>query len=90
MDDPTYVDITTKEFVTVETSNKIAIYVLNIELFNKATIHVHFLNADDRNIHLEVLEMTGDDYSAWGTDDQYVVTWTLNKLGLSPTTQVVV
>jgi hypothetical protein len=27
---------------------------------------------------------------AWGDDDQYVVNWTLDKLGLSRSTQVVI
>jgi len=100
MDPPTYVDITTKEFVfvetvtqevtTVKTSNKIAISIVRVDLFNKATLQVQFIGADNQNVKLQILEMSGDDYTAWGTDDQYVVTWTLNKLGLSPSTQVVV
>lgn len=90
MDTPTYVDIQTKEFVTVQTANKIAIFVLRVELFNSANIHVHYLNEQGQNINLQVLTMSGDDYLAWGDNDQYVVTWTLNKLGLSPSTQVVV
>jgi hypothetical protein len=90
MDTPTYVDIQTKEFVTVQTANKIAIFVLRVELFSSANIHVHYLNEQGQNINLQILTMSGEDYLAWGDDDQYVVTWTLNKLGLSPSTQVVV
>jgi hypothetical protein len=90
MDVPTYVDIQTKEFITVQTANKIAIYVLQVELFNSANVHVHFLNEQGQNVNLQVLLMEGADYLAWGDDDQYVVNWTLDKLGLNRSTQVVI
>lgn len=90
MDSPTYVDIQTKEFITVQTANRIAIFVLQVELFSKANVHVHYLNEQGQNINLQVLVMEGADYLAWGDDDQYVVNWTLDKLGLSRSTQVVI
>lgn len=90
MSDPTYVDIQTKEFITVQTAHKIAIFVLTVQLFNKAIVHVHYLNDQGQNINLQILNMEGADYLAWGEDDQYVVNWTLDKLGLSRSTQVVI
>lgn len=90
MDTPTYVDIETKEFITVQTAKKIAIFVLRVELFSKATVHVHFLNEQGQNVNLQILDMSGEDYEAWGNDDQYVVSWTLSKLGLNPATEVVI
>lgn len=86
----TEVSIQTKEFVTVRTCNKVAIFVQNIVLFQKAEIHVHFLDENGVCIEYQIVFMEGDDYAAWSNDDQYVITWTLNKLGLSPTMQVVV
>jgi hypothetical protein len=89
MDTPTVVNIQTKEFITVKVSNKIAIFVSKIDLFVAAEITVRFLDENERTIISQILQMSGTDYSGWGDNDQYVVDWTLNQLGLSPTTQVV-
>ena len=89
MDTPTYVNIQTKEFITVKVSNKIAIFVSKVDLFTAAEITVRFLDEDHRTIISQILYMSGADYSGWGDNDQYVVDWTLNQLGLSPSTQVI-
>jgi|688.fasta_scaffold2662757_1 hypothetical protein len=86
----TEVPIQSKEFITVRTSNKIAIFVVRLQLFQNAEIHVHFLDDTGSCIEVQVLNMEGDDYSSWSTDDQYVINWTLDKLGLSRSTPVVV
>jgi hypothetical protein len=85
----TEVPIQSKEFVTVRTSSKIAIFVTRLHLFQSAEIHVHFLDDYGSCIEVNVLSMEGADYSAWGGDDQYVVDWILEKLCLSRSTQVV-
>ena len=85
----TVVNIETKEFITVKTSNKVAIFVKQIVLFQQAEIHVHFLDEYGGCIDAQILLLDGSNYSAWGEDDQYIVNWSLNQLGLSPTTQVV-
>jgi hypothetical protein len=85
----TVVNIETKEFITVKTSNKVSIFVKQIVLFQKAEIHVHFLDEYGSCISVEILYMDGTNYTSWGENDQYVIDWTLNQLGLSPTTQVV-
>jgi hypothetical protein len=76
----TEVSIQTKEFVTVRTSNKIAIFVTSVKLFQQAEIHVHFLDDDGNCIEVNIFVMEGDDYLSWSNDDQYVVNWVLAKL----------
>lgn len=77
------VNIQPKEFVTVRRSNKIAIFITQVFLFEKAEIHVHFLDENGICIEVEVLTMEGSDYSSWADNDQYVIDWTLGKLGIS-------
>jgi hypothetical protein len=86
----TEISIVPKEFVTVKTISKIAIYVVRVDLFQKAEIHVNFLEDNGCSIDVKVLVMEGEDYSSWASDDQYVVDWVLTKLELSSSTQVVV
>jgi hypothetical protein len=86
----TEVSIQPKEFITLRTSNKISIFVTSVKLFQQAEIHVHFLDDAGSCIEVNVFVMEGEDYLSWSNDDQYVVNWVLKKLGLSPSTQVIV
>jgi hypothetical protein len=76
----TEVTIEQKDFVTVQSSNRIAVFVQNIQLFTSADIHVHYLNENGDCIDYNVLKMEGDDYAAWGNDDQYVINWVLSQI----------
>ena len=35
-----------------------------------------------------IMDMNGDDYTAWGSSDQYVIDFCLSKLGLEQKTTV--
>jgi hypothetical protein len=80
MDIPNYINIQEKQFTNVETANKIAIFVVGVQLFTKAEIHVHFLNEKEENIKVHVLNMSGEDYTNWIGDDNYVINWVLGQL----------
>jgi hypothetical protein len=84
------VQIIPQEVSVVKASNKIAISVVRVDLFSKAIIEVQFISVDHQLVNTQVLEMTGNDYLAWGSNDQYIINWTLNKLGLTPSVQVIV
>lgn len=79
----TEVNIQPKEFVTTRTITKIMVVVTNIQLFQKAEIYVQFL--DDAGIIVEqkTLTMEGAEYFGWTNDDQYVIDWAIQKLGIS-------
>jgi len=64
-------------------AKKVLITVDEIVLNTHARITVSFLDLSDNNVHNEFLTMTGSDYDAWGSDDNYVKTWALAQLGLS-------
>lgn len=68
----------------VQTS--IRIIVTRVELGVSANIDAHILNADGAVVEVKHLVLSQPDYANWGLDDQFIVDWTLQQLGLSPST----
>ena len=83
MNNSNIVNIERVTHTTVVHSNKIAIYVSQVELFKSANISVHFYNEDGNGIVKVVnLKLEGEDYSNWSSNDKYIETYVLNKLNL--------
>ena len=82
MNDPTYLEIKQVTKVIVQNSKKIGIFIINLELFKSVVVDVHFYNEVDNSdvIDVKTLKLEGDDYQAWSTDDNYIVTYVVNKL----------
>lgn len=84
MDYPTFVNIKEVIKTTVTVSNKIAIFVTNLDLFKSVTVDVHFYNLDETSvIDVKRLKLEGTDYDNWSNDDSYIVTYVITKLDLS-------
>jgi hypothetical protein len=64
--------------------SSVNITVTEIDLNTKANIRVIFYDNDYNSIKTEYLVLEQPDYSNWGTDDQFIVDWTLQQLGLNP------
>ena len=64
----------------IETS--VRIIVLNVELNVSANIDVQLLNSEGNIVDVKHLKLEQPDYSLWGTDDEFIVNWSLNQLGL--------
>ncbi len=55
---------------------------VNINITNKtASLRVQLID-EHGTIAMQFLDMDSDAYSAWGTDDSYVINWVLAKLEL--------
>jgi hypothetical protein len=65
----------------IETS--VRIIVLNVELNVSANIDVQLLNSEGNIVDVKHLTLSQPDYSLWGTDDEFIVNWSLNQLGLT-------
>ena len=70
------------DMVKTNTIRKMQIQVINVFLEKSATINVTLLDENNKYIHSEIIILTGDDYKAWGTDDQYIFTYVANKMGI--------
>jgi hypothetical protein len=76
------VDTVPFDMVKTNTVRKMNLQVINVYLGKSATIHVSLLNENNMVVHSEMLSLTGDDYKAWGTDDQYIFTYVASKMGV--------
>ena len=63
--------------------NNITIRTNRLSLFNSISLGVT-LFSDNILVENKIIDITGEDYANWGNDDQYIVNFVLNKLGLTP------
>lgn len=61
----------------------VRVVVLSVDLGVSASIDAQILNSDGVVVEVKHLILGQPDYSLWGTDDDFVVNWTLQQLGLS-------
>tara|TARA_B100002019_G_C20991791_1_gene460916 strand:- start:172 stop:414 length:243 start_codon:yes stop_codon:yes gene_type:complete len=69
--------------ITGPVAKKISISIDELILNSHARITVSFFDENGSCVDNKFLTMTGTDYDAWGTDDEYVKTWALAQLGLT-------
>lgn len=65
----------------IETAVKVI--VLSVDLGVSANIDAHILNSVGSIVEVQHLVLSQPEYGYWGTDDQFVVNWTLQKLGFT-------
>jgi len=61
----------------------IRISVMELVLKSHVILHVCFLNADGNAVKNEMVKIEGSEYSAWGTNDEYLTELVMQKLGLA-------
>ena len=61
----------------------VRVLVLSVDLGVSASIDAQILNSEGVVVEVKHLKLEQPDYSLWGTDDEFVVNWTLTQLGLS-------
>ena len=69
--------------VTTKTITSFKIDRIEISLFKSAVITVILLDSAGSLLDLKFVNMTGEDYSRWSTDDSYVVEFIKQSLGFS-------
>ena len=60
----------------------VRVIVLSVDLGVSASIEAQILNAEGSIVAVVPLKLEQPSYSEWGLDDQFVVNWTLQQLGL--------
>ena len=63
------------------TMNTVVINIMRLDLFKSLTMTASTCQ-DTKIIDNTMIVMEGADYDAWGNNDQYVIDFVLNKLGL--------
>lgn len=68
---------------TTRTIKSFQIRTIRVELFRNANIEVACLDEYDRPVDHKTISLTTEEYSAWGLDDEYIVTLVCTKLGFT-------
>ena len=67
----------------------VCISVGSVSLGVSALINAQILSTDGSVVEVKQLLLEQPDYSLWGVDDQFIVNWTLQQLGLSKEINIV-
>lgn len=65
------------------TIHNVSIQVINLVLYQSATLLVSLCEEDGRPIETKVIQMEGNDYALWDNDDSYVVDFVLQQFSLT-------
>jgi len=76
------------EIISTLTVNRFEIDSIDIRLFTSAVIRVNLFDLNGFRVSVKNVLMEGEDYSKWGNDDQYIVSFVINSLGFTPTVTV--
>jgi hypothetical protein len=83
MKNTSIVNVQDKEVVTTQTISQVEILEGNIQLGQSVKFPVKLLDSNSGLISVEFVEVSGEEYLAWGTDDTYINNLILTKLGLT-------
>jgi hypothetical protein len=61
------------------------VYVEDVQLFTRATLKVFLYDANNSIVKIDFLEISGEDYTNWNTNDEYIIQYVANKLGFTIT-----
>jgi hypothetical protein len=78
------ININPVDQITVKTITAYKIGTIEVNLYKGASINVQLFNEQKNIIKIQILDMTEEEYSLWGTDDSYVNTFVCSKLGFTP------
>ena len=79
------VNINDYTFVQTSIINNIQINILKVELFKGITLAINLLS-NNKIIDNKIMTITGDEYTKWGNDDNYIINLVLSKLNLTKKT----
>lgn len=70
------------EVVTIKHKHSFSIHIIDMRIFNSVTISVEFFDENGNYVERARLQLTGDDYSNWGADDNYLINYVAAKYGM--------
>ena len=79
------VNVNDYTFVKTSVINNIQINILKIELFKSITLSVNLLS-NTKIIDSQIMIISGDEYTNWSNDDNYIINLVLTKLNLTKKT----
>ena len=70
-------EVTTKVITSFRTK------VQNVDLFTSATILVELLDSNNMIKDVKMITISGDDYTNWSNNDQYIINYVANYFGFT-------
>jgi len=62
----------------------VRIVVLSVDLNVSANIDAQLLDSNNNIVDVKHLILAQPDYGNWGSDDNFIINWVFEKLGLNP------
>jgi len=66
----------------IKTIIKVEISVIKLVLFQSVDILVQYFDENDNIVENEYLTISGQDYSSWSSDDNYILEYVASKTGV--------
>ena len=82
------IEIKEHQLVQTETVTRVAVQVVQLVLNQGCKLSYMLFDGTGKLVKNGIMDMYGDDYTAWGSSDQYVIDFVLSKLGLEQKTTV--
>jgi hypothetical protein len=67
--------------ITVKVIYGFDVEVNTVVLNTSARLSVRLYDQNNTIVNVQTMELTGEDYSNWGTDDNYIINYVVQKLG---------
>lgn len=77
------IDVNPKDFITVNTANKVELRVSNLQISSSVDVTLLIKDLNGNIFKVENVHIEGEEYNNWGSDDQYLVNVVLSKVGLT-------
>ena len=78
------INVQTKEVVTTRVITQVEILEGNIQLNQSARFPVRLSDSNGNLVSMEFVIIEGDDYDNWESDDSYIASLILTRLGIEP------
>jgi hypothetical protein len=78
------INVQTKEVVTTRVITQVEILEGNIQLNQSARFPVRLSDSNGNLVSMEFVIIEGDDYDNWTSDDSYIASLILTRLGIEP------
>ena len=85
MDNNKTTSITPFEQTTVKTVHSFTVKVNNVILHTSAKIMVQLNDENNNLIDIKMIDLDGNDYLNWGSNDDYITNYVAQKLGFTIT-----
>lgn len=68
------------ERITTNIITNFEVKIINIKLFKSCILGITFYTSDNQFVEYKSFELTGNDYTNWGANDDYIIEYVKSKM----------